>query len=275
MDVLVQKQRSNGSPLALPKACAGCLILGAIWLSSTSVRAGEEKTDPIPPKVPAPLQVTTSGGPMNQRNGTLDEHSKSLPTSNQDGDQGLISDAWTTDDKNGNGAKILFLAPAKSEKDARGRLAVELLGGKKARTIISCEGAWRIKRKEVSSTTLVIYNATPATMKASIVFCYGRQFTWFQSPTVDLRPGWNTIQFSQSAANFKGHRTGWRPTGRLPALQDCREIKFIFHSGNRKGRLFIEAITPELGENPEPQKTEKKEQQDQRTGSPSSGVSPK
>lgn len=185
-----------------------------------------------------PVQVTTKGGPVN-----LTERSCQLPSSGpqRNGLEDWMS--WSFD-SSGNPAALEHVSSAKTAAEAEGafgRLAIELAGGSKPRTILKVTGNWNLSIKPGSKTRIAIHNDTGEQVRMSVAYSVSEKQLWYETPPLTLQTGWNNLEVEQSAADFKTESSKWEHTAALWKPDECRAVSLVFH-GKSGGRLFLDYL---------------------------------
>jgi len=205
----------------------------------------EEDGREEPPAPPRPFsEIQTSGGPKLAPPPLLSEQATQLPASGYEGRKGLESLDWLLADF-GNPGQTLHVDLGGNQKLPKGcsRLAIEMFGGPKHATALRCEGAWALLVDQKAETVLVIYNGSPASLQGSLAFTVSARYIWFESPSFELNPGWNTVRIKQGASDFKASHTNWEHTAPLWRPGRCYCITLLVHNGQRSARVFIDYIS--------------------------------
>jgi len=201
-----------------------------------------------PEEVPAPprplTEIQTSGGPELAPPPLLSEQAAQLPESSFEGRKGLETQDWHLAEF-GNPGQVLRVDLGNNPKRPKGssRLAIEMFGGPKHATAVRCEGAWALRADQKAETFLVIYNGSPASLQGSLAFTVSAGYIWFESPSFELKPGWNTVRVKQGASDFKASHTNWEHTAPLWRPERCYCITLLIHNGQRSARVFIDYIS--------------------------------
>lgn len=185
------------------------------------------------PELP-PLTATTSGGP--EFPASAQSRAKELPEAPDGGKlRGLRLLDWSAD-PDGNAVKLDTV-----KLGDRTRVAVELSAGRKEYTAIRCEGGWSLKNGDDDQTSVYIFNDTTAPLRVSAAFSMGDDFAWFESPTQELKPGWNKLEYAQGAGSFKARAVKWHYAAALPAAE-CRAVNLVIYNAGRSGQLFFDGV---------------------------------
>ncbi len=96
----------------------------------------------------------------------------------------------------------------------------------------------------VSGLKFEIYNPMTQTVQISVAFKIGPDYTWYESKTMAITPGWNRDLFIDlTAPSFKSQASGWTFTEYLYQRNDIRDVVIqVYPNKQMTGKLVVTEI---------------------------------
>ncbi len=87
---------------------------------------------------------------------------------------------------------------------------------------------------------LHVYCAEEKLPQIAIAVLTTAAFKWHESKTIDLKKGWNALEFNVSATEWKTEKSGWKNTVSIEPLNEIRGMDLIIMNGDKSGVLFVQ-----------------------------------
>jgi len=96
----------------------------------------------------------------------------------------------------------------------------------------------------VSGLKFEVYNPMTETVQISVAFKVGPAYTWYESKTMVITPGWNKDLFLDlTAPSFKSQASGWTFTEYLYQRNDIRDVIIqVYPNRKMSGKLILTEI---------------------------------
>src|SRR6185295_10446427 len=121
--------------------------------------------------------------------------------------------------------------------DSKGKKLLKLAfaGGEKEKTAFQhATGLALAKQGKIS---LQAYSENPFGLSVAVLA--GQSYTWHESSVIALKPGWNKIEFSVSAPEWKTEASGWKNSTSVVPLGDVRAVDIVINNKDKAGEVFI------------------------------------
>lgn len=123
---------------------------------------------------------------------------------------------------------------------ANGQKLLQVLytGGTKDKSAFKHLTSFGLKPK--GKIRLNVYCAEDKLPQVAIAVLTTAAFKWHESKSVELKKGWNAIEFDVSSTEWKTEKSGWKYTVSIEPLNDVRAMDIIVMNGDKSGLLFVQ-----------------------------------
>ena len=159
-----------------------------------------------------------------------------LPESGMGEVEGLETRGWTHETF-GNPGSVFVVQKGESGNKM---LALVFSGGDKGKT-----GFGRIldlAAREDGKLSFAAYNPSDAPLTISVALTTGPDHVWHESKPVELKNGWNRVEFDLGANDYKTEASGWKHTSGISKKGEVRGLFLVVNNAGREGHIFVEGI---------------------------------
>jgi hypothetical protein len=128
--------------------------------------------------------------------------------------------------------------------DSKGRKLLRLAfdGGDKEKTAYQHSTGFSIEKD--GKISLQIYTDNP--LPVSLALLTAANYTWHESNIVQLKPGWNKLEFAVSAPEWKTEATQWKNTTPVVPLGDIRAVDLVINNKDKSGEVYVYGMQYDL-----------------------------
>ncbi len=87
---------------------------------------------------------------------------------------------------------------------------------------------------------LNVYSGEEKPPQVAIAISTTVAYRWHESNWLDLKKGWNALEFDVSANDWKTEKSGWKNSVPIEPLADVRSVDIIVVNGDKTGVLFVQ-----------------------------------
>lgn len=100
---------------------------------------------------------------------------------------------------------------------------------------------------EEGKIAFMVYAPTDTPPKVGLAISTTPAYTWHESETKSIKKGWNRIEFSVRAKNWKTQASEWKHSVTIDSRDDVRAVDLlIYNEGKQTGVLFFEGLQYDL-----------------------------
>lgn len=102
--------------------------------------------------------------------------------------------------------------------------------------------------KPGGKVTLQVYSSEEKPPQVGIALSTTIAYRWHEAQPLDIKHGWNTLEFSVAGSNWKSEASNWEYKVPVAPIDDIRAIDIVIYNGKNTGVLYVQSLKYDLDE---------------------------
>jgi hypothetical protein len=128
----------------------------------------------------------------------------------------------------------------RASTDVRKLLKLIYGGGTKDKTAYKHLTCFGVDPK--GKITLHVYSEDEKPPQLGMALCTTGAYQWHESKAVDLKKGWNKVEFAVGEKVWKTEASGWKFEVPVASIDDVRVVDLLLFAGDKQGTVYVQGL---------------------------------